>query len=113
MQCHTHGAGCASCDALLCCLVWCAVFACSVLRRAVAEVAAHANGQESGGLSGPPVMALSTQALSDLYRLTGGKVPIIGCGGVASGESRPAANVHGLLNTRHGVVTLCCPKLQH
>lgn len=51
-----------------------------------AEVAEHANGQETGGLSGPPVMALSTQALSDLYRLTGGKVPIIGCGGVASGE---------------------------
>jgi dihydroorotate dehydrogenase len=32
-------------------------------------------------------MELSTQVLSDLYRLTGGKVPIIGCGGVASGEA--------------------------
>lgn len=51
-----------------------------------AEVAEHANGQETGGLSGPPLMALSTQALSDLYRLTGAKVPIIGCGGVATGE---------------------------
>jgi len=26
------------------------------------------------------------QVLSDMYRLTGGKVPIIGCGGVSSGE---------------------------
>lgn len=50
-----------------------------------AEVTALPNGQETGGLSGPPLMALSTQALSDLYRLTGGKVPIIGCGGVATG----------------------------
>lgn len=41
---------------------------------------------ESGGLSGPPLMALATQCLSDMYRLTGGKIPIIGCGGVASGK---------------------------
>lgn len=58
----------------------------AVPRCAAAEVVELANGQETGGLSGPPLMALSTQALSDLYRLTGGKVPIIGCGGVASGE---------------------------
>ena len=40
---------------------------------------------ESGGLSGPPLMALATQCLANMYRLTGGKLPIIGCGGVASG----------------------------
>ncbi|MBM3343100.1 MAG: quinone-dependent dihydroorotate dehydrogenase [Betaproteobacteria bacterium] len=41
---------------------------------------------ETGGLSGPPLMPLATQCLSKMYRATGGKIPIIGCGGVASGE---------------------------
>ncbi len=40
---------------------------------------------EVGGLSGRPLMALSTAVLADLYRLTGGRVPLIGCGGVSSG----------------------------
>jgi dihydroorotate dehydrogenase len=31
-------------------------------------------------------MDLSTGVLADMYRLTQGKVPIIGCGGVSSGE---------------------------
>jgi hypothetical protein len=64
----------------------CAVPCCAVLCCVAGEVAEHAVGQETGGLSGPPLMTLSTQALSDLYRLTGGKVPIIGCGGVATGK---------------------------
>ncbi len=42
--------------------------------------------QEAGGLSGPPLFELSTQALHDMYRLTGGRVPLIGCGGVSTGE---------------------------
>ena len=40
---------------------------------------------EVGGLSGRPLMALSTAVLADLHRLTGGRVPLIGCGGVSSG----------------------------
>jgi dihydroorotate dehydrogenase len=40
---------------------------------------------ETGGLSGRPLMALSTEVLADLYRLTGGRIPLVGCGGVASG----------------------------
>ncbi len=40
---------------------------------------------ETGGLSGPPLMTLATQCLSTMYRLTGGKLPIIGCGGVSNG----------------------------
>lgn len=39
-----------------------------------------------GGLSGRPLMGLATECLRSMYRHTGGKVPIIGCGGVASGE---------------------------
>ncbi len=41
---------------------------------------------EAGGLSGRPLMALSTEVLADMYRLTQGRVPIVGTGGVASGR---------------------------
>jgi dihydroorotate dehydrogenase len=40
---------------------------------------------EAGGLSGPPLMPKATACLSDMYRLTRGRLTIIGCGGVASG----------------------------
>jgi dihydroorotate dehydrogenase len=38
-----------------------------------------------GGLSGKPLMAPSTACLAAMYKYTGGSIPIIGCGGVASG----------------------------
>jgi dihydroorotate dehydrogenase len=38
-----------------------------------------------GGLSGRPLFALSTACLAAMYRFTEGRIPIIGCGGVASG----------------------------
>jgi dihydroorotate dehydrogenase len=38
---------------------------------------------ESGGLSGRPLLAPSTGLLSDIYRATGGKIPLVGVGGVA------------------------------
>lgn len=44
---------------------------------------AHAG--ETGGLSGKPLMTPSTACLAEMYRLTGGKLPLIGCGGIASG----------------------------
>ncbi len=40
---------------------------------------------EAGGLSGRPLFALSTAVLADFHRLTGGAVPLVGVGGVASG----------------------------
>lgn len=40
---------------------------------------------ESGGLSGVPLFKLSTQVLKDMYRLTGGKIPLIGAGGTSNG----------------------------
>lgn len=40
---------------------------------------------EAGGLSGKPLMAPSTACLRQFYRVTAGRIPIIGCGGVASG----------------------------
>jgi dihydroorotate dehydrogenase len=39
----------------------------------------------AGGLSGKPLLALSTDCLAAMYRLTQGRIPIIGCGGIASG----------------------------
>jgi dihydroorotate dehydrogenase len=38
-----------------------------------------------GGLSGKPLFTLSTSCLAAMYRLTQGRIPIIGCGGIASG----------------------------
>ena len=40
---------------------------------------------EAGGLSGRPLFAPSTEVLARLYRLTGGRLPLIGVGGIASG----------------------------
>jgi dihydroorotate dehydrogenase len=39
----------------------------------------------AGGLSGKPLFVPSTDCLTAMYRLTRGRVPIIGCGGIASG----------------------------
>uniref|UniRef100_A0ACD5Z3G2 Uncharacterized protein n=1 Tax=Avena sativa TaxID=4498 RepID=A0ACD5Z3G2_AVESA len=47
---------------------------------------AHPLAQETGGLSGKPLFDSSTRVLSEMYSLTGGTVPLIGCGGVTSGE---------------------------
>jgi dihydroorotate dehydrogenase len=41
--------------------------------------------QETGGLSGPPLMALSTTVLGRFHAMAGGRVPLIGAGGIASG----------------------------
>ncbi len=42
--------------------------------------------KETGGLSGPPVKPLALNVVRQMYNLTQGKVPIIGCGGIASAE---------------------------
>jgi dihydroorotate dehydrogenase len=41
---------------------------------------------EAGGLSGRPLFAASTALLAEMYRLTDGRLPLIGVGGVASAE---------------------------
>lgn len=40
---------------------------------------------EAGGLSGAPLFGPSTALLAEMYRLTGGRLPLVGVGGVASG----------------------------
>ncbi len=41
--------------------------------------------KEAGGLSGPPLMTLATAVLADMARRLGGRLPLIGVGGVANG----------------------------
>lgn len=45
-----------------------------------------AHGDEMGGLSGAPLFEMSTWVLAQLSRLTDGKLPLIGVGGVGSAE---------------------------
>lgn len=40
---------------------------------------------ETGGLSGKPLFVLATRVLSEFYAATGGKLPLIGVGGILSG----------------------------
>jgi len=40
---------------------------------------------ETGGLSGKPLQPLSLSCLKAMYRQCGGRIPIIGCGGIATG----------------------------
>jgi dihydroorotate dehydrogenase len=42
---------------------------------------------EAGGLSGAPLFRPSTDCLAQFYRLTNGRIPLIGCGGVADGAT--------------------------
>ncbi|KAF9426056.1 Dihydroorotate dehydrogenase (quinone), mitochondrial [Podila epigama] len=44
------------------------------------------NAKEIGGLSGPVVKPLALRALRAVYKHTDGKIPLIGCGGIANGE---------------------------
>lgn len=45
-----------------------------------------AEKKPNGGLSGPPIFDLSTKVLAKFYRLTKGKIPLIGVGGISSAE---------------------------
>ncbi|MDE2384150.1 MAG: quinone-dependent dihydroorotate dehydrogenase [Alphaproteobacteria bacterium] len=42
-----------------------------------------AHGQELGGLSGKPLFELSTLRLSQFHAMTGGRIPLIGVGGIS------------------------------
>ncbi len=43
------------------------------------------NAHESGGLSGQPLHEASTRVLFEMYKLTAGKIPLIGVGGISTG----------------------------
>ncbi|MCF6232707.1 MAG: dihydroorotate dehydrogenase (quinone), partial [Rhodobacteraceae bacterium] len=42
--------------------------------------------REKGGLSGAPLFDKSTRVLAQMFRMTDGEIPLIGVGGIASGE---------------------------
>lgn len=44
------------------------------------------DAKEVGGLSGAPIKDMSTKVIGQMYKLTKGQVPIIGVGGVATGQ---------------------------
>ncbi|KAJ6807279.1 putative dihydroorotate dehydrogenase (quinone), mitochondrial [Iris pallida] len=46
----------------------------------------HPVARETGGLSGKPLFDLSNSILRKMYILTRGRIPLIGCVGVSSGE---------------------------
>jgi dihydroorotate dehydrogenase len=52
-------------------------------RRGLSDAAAR----EAGGLSGRPLFQRSTAMLARIYRATEGKIPLIGIGGIDSGEA--------------------------
>ena len=45
------------------------------------------HGHETGGLSGSPVLALSNRTIYDLFQVLHNRIPIIGVGGILSGEN--------------------------
>jgi dihydroorotate dehydrogenase len=45
------------------------------------------HAKEAGGLSGKPLLDLSTRQLANLRLLTGGRIPLIGIGGIFDAES--------------------------
>ncbi|XP_007431842.1 dihydroorotate dehydrogenase (quinone), mitochondrial [Python bivittatus] len=50
------------------------------------ETLRGASCSEGGGLSGAPLRQLSTQVVREMYSLTQGRIPIIGVGGVCTGQ---------------------------
>lgn len=44
------------------------------------------HAHEAGGLSGSPLFQISTHILARLYRETGGRIPLIGVGGISSSD---------------------------
>lgn len=55
----------------------------TTLARPAGLVSRHRG--EAGGLSGAPLKPLALEALRAMRRLTGGRVPLVGCGGIAGG----------------------------
>jgi dihydroorotate dehydrogenase len=56
----------------------------TTLERPASLISSRA--KETGGLSGQPLFAPSTALLADMYRLTEGRLPLVGVGGIGSAE---------------------------
>ncbi len=56
------------------------------MRRCGARASEVRAGAEAGGLSGVPVRQMATDAIRVLSRATGGRIPIIGVGGIMTAD---------------------------
>lgn len=63
---------------------------------------------EEGGLSGAPLFPIALEAVGDMYRRTGGKIPLIGCGGIASG-----ADAYAMIRAGASLVQLYTAMIFH
>ncbi len=72
------------------------------------ETLAGAEKGEAGGLSGRPLFAPSTAVLGEIYRLTGGRVPLVGVGGVGS-----AADAYAKIRAGASLVQLYTALVYH
>ncbi|MEO9167691.1 MAG: dihydroorotate dehydrogenase (quinone), partial [Aestuariivirga sp.] len=45
------------------------------------------HASETGGLSGKPLFELSTQCLAQFHQMSGGKIPLIGVGGISDAKT--------------------------
>ncbi|PKQ07853.1 MAG: dihydroorotate dehydrogenase (quinone) [Alphaproteobacteria bacterium HGW-Alphaproteobacteria-11] len=50
------------------------------------DLVSGVHAQETGGLSGVPLFEMSTAVLADIYRLTKGRLPLVGVGGISNGH---------------------------
>ena len=82
---------------------------------------ASSHGGEAGGLSGAPLRELALERLRDFHRATGGKMPLIGVGGIASAEDawariRAGASLVQLYSAMvyegHGIARKICAGLE-
>jgi dihydroorotate dehydrogenase len=53
-------------------------------------IAGHRHAMQTGGLSGRPVFARSTQVLASLHKRLEGRIPLIGVGGILTGDDARA-----------------------
>ena len=67
----------------------------TVSRDGLRTPTARVQAAGAGGLSGAPLTERSRKIVGDLYRRTGGRLPIIGVGGIMSGEDAWQMIRHG------------------
>jgi len=64
--------------------------------------------EETGGLSGRPLLPQANACLAAMYRYTGGRIPIIGCGGISS-----AADAYARIRAGASLVQLYSALVYH
>lgn len=52
----------------------------------LSKASAAIGDKEHGGLSGAPIRHMALESIGAMYTLTNGSIPIVGCGGISSGQ---------------------------